>query len=293
MIGLNLLLCAVSLVLPREFLTESWGKAHDGGEIRQTPEGRVFAAPRPKAGVSGEFAVGADWGVVELSCEYRAKDIVPGEKFYENGRILQEFVGVGGKRVGAWPATLGVTGTTDGWRPWSARYRVPDGAKRYKVNFSNIAKSGSVEYRKASLRLVKSRADLAPHANLISSHSGVSKLYWYQATDANYKNGDGFAIIHGGSAGKSALKAYRTLTKWRPVGSQILPGKFKDLETGLYHARWRRPDGRLAGEVWTVMKPRTETMDLGREIFSLAITSEGGWRSRRRTTGGRFPCRTR
>ena len=163
MIGLNLLLCAASLVLPREFLTESWGKAHDGGEIRQTPEGRVFAAPRPKAGVSGEFAVGADWGVVELSCEYRAKDVVPGEKFYENGRILQEFVGVGGKRVGAWPATLGVTGTTDGWRPWSARYRVPDGAKRYKVNFSNIAKSGSVEYRKASLRLVKSRADLAPH----------------------------------------------------------------------------------------------------------------------------------
>ena len=51
MIGLDLLLCAASLVLPRELLTESWGKARDGGEIRQTPEERVFAALRPRAGI--------------------------------------------------------------------------------------------------------------------------------------------------------------------------------------------------------------------------------------------------
>ena len=166
-IALSLLAAVASLaaqgVQPRELLSETWGEAHGGGTIRATPEGRVFAAPKPNAGVSGVLKVGDDWAAVELSCEYRAKDVVPGEKFYSNARILQNFCGANGKKVGPWPNTLGVEGTTDGWRRFKATYRVPDGAKTYRLDFGNIAKSGSVEYRNASVKLVRTKADLLPH----------------------------------------------------------------------------------------------------------------------------------
>lgn len=111
------------------------------------------------------------------------------------------------------------------------------------------------------------QAKMVPRSNLISIHAGVSRLYWYQASDANCKGSGDFAIIHGGSDGTLALKAYRTLSKWRPNGSKIAPGEFKNRETGLYHARWIRPDGRRAGALWTVMKKRTEGIDLGTGEF--------------------------
>lgn len=68
------------------------------------------------------------------------------------------------------------------------------------------------------------QAKMVPRANLISLHSGVLKLYWFQASDANYRNGDGFAIIHGGADGKPALRAYHTLTKCRPDGTHVPRG---------------------------------------------------------------------
>ncbi|MBQ0032666.1 MAG: hypothetical protein KBT68_07680, partial [bacterium] len=111
------------------------------------------------------------------------------------------------------------------------------------------------------------QAKMVPRSNLISIHAGVSRLYWYQASDANCKGSGDFAILHGGFDGTLALKAYRTLTKWRPSGSRTVPGEFKNRETGLYHARWIRPDGRRAGALWTVMKPHAEAVDLGTGEF--------------------------
>ena len=79
---------------------------------------------------------------------------------------------------------------------------------------------------------------------------GYEKIFWYE-----FQQMSGFGITRRGSLdARPAYMAYQTFVSFRPSGSVCCDGEWRSADGDLYFPRWRRPDGREAGAMWSVSR---------------------------------------
>lgn len=83
--------------------------------------------------------------------------------------------------------------------------------------------------------------------------AGCEKVFWYSLCDC-FGLVDPNDLEHGEAMpGQRAFKAF---VQRRPTGSINLPGDWQNLRRTVFWPQWRRPDGRIAGALWS-RRPRT------------------------------------
>ncbi|MBQ9431203.1 MAG: glycoside hydrolase family 88 protein [Kiritimatiellae bacterium] len=96
-------------------------------------------------------------------------------------------------------------------------------------------------------------------ANLIAFSKGVERIFWYefQAPETDpYDPESFFGITHRDLSPKPAYSAYQALIRLRPSGSVPLSGvHWKTDDEKVYQPQWKRPDGTIAGALWSVDRP--------------------------------------
>jgi hypothetical protein len=103
------------------------------------------------------------------------------------------------------------------------------------------------------------QAKMVTRANLIAFACGVERLFWYEFQAPEYDMRDAesfFGMNHRDLSPKPAYEAYRELIAQRPVGSVQLKGLWHSDDGAFYYPQWKRPDGTIAGALWT---PKGET----------------------------------
>ena len=77
---------------------------------------------------------------------------------------------------------------------------------------------------------------------------GYEKLFWYELQQCS-----DFGIVRRKTfAPREAYHAFRAFIDMRPAGSVNAIGAWRSADDDLYHPQWTRPDGRVAGSVWSV-----------------------------------------
>lgn len=83
---------------------------------------------------------------------------------------------------------------------------------------------------------------------------GVTEYYWYEyrgrEIDPNYSE-DHFGLTHQNFTPKPAWGAYKNFVLARPAGSEQLTREWRDADGRIFYPQWRRPDGTVAGVIWT------------------------------------------
>ncbi len=105
-----------------------------------------------------------------------------------------------------------------------------------------------------------------PRTYILAFASGISKVFWYNLRAFEEKVEDPehhYGIVHKDMTEKPAYRAYRHLTEMLTDGSER-PTLEMETETGVYHARWRRADGKTVDAYWTTFG--TATVSLGRKL---------------------------
>ncbi len=122
----------------------------------------------------------------------------------------------------------------------------------------------------------------------IAFAEGVEKIFWYAFSDVDASDEDPqsrFGIVHEDGRPKPAVRAYETFVKMRPPGSMNVPAKWHNETRTAYFPKWRCPDGRKAGMVWTIGRRREVTFPFGSSeiaFFNIygdavkPITADGG-----------------
>jgi len=83
--------------------------------------------------------------------------------------------------------------------------------------------------------------------------AGCEKVFWYSLCDC-FGLVDPDDLAHGESM--PGHRAFRAFVRRRPAGSANLSGDWKNLRRTVFWPQWRRPDGKVAGTLWSA-KPRT------------------------------------
>lgn len=127
-------------------------------------------------------------------------------------------------------------------------------------------------------------------AYLMALTAGMERGFWYEfqeRRETDEENEDAFGILEYDLKPKPAYRAYATLIRVRPPGSEVLPGP---MHTRLvYHVGWRRPDGTAVHAVWNLWgrwkQPRQveatlvgtllEAIDYLGKPVALEVTSDG------------------
>jgi len=69
-----------------------------------------------------------------------------------------------------------------------------------------------------------------------------------------------YGLLHANFCPKPSYSAYMNFATFRPSGSQNLEVSWKDCDGRVYCPQWKRPDGKVAGVVWTIDAPRVMTL---------------------------------
>lgn len=134
------------------------------------------------------------------------------------------------------------------------------------------------------------QAKMLARSMAIAFAEGVEKVFWYCYADTGP---DGacddsqarFGIARTGGAAKPAYDAYSTFVRMRPSGSANVPGTWHDGDRTVYFPSWIRPDGKVAGAVWTIGSPKElfVRIDSGKASF---FDMDGNAVAAKRTDGG-------
>ena len=104
------------------------------------------------------------------------------------------------------------------------------------------------------------QAVLLSRALALATEMGVEKYFCYelQAPEADpHYSEHHFGICHRDFKPKPAYRAYAAFTRLRPVESVSLRASWHDEKNIVYFPRWKRPDGRNAGMIWTIADQAT------------------------------------
>ncbi len=81
-------------------------------------------------------------------------------------------------------------------------------------------------------------------------------LYEFRSPEGDtYHNESHFGMVHDNFAPKPAFSACKTFSRACPPGSVPVGDEWHDRNRKVHHVRWKRPDGRDAGMLWTAGEP--------------------------------------
>ncbi len=106
------------------------------------------------------FDVPADVCRVTLSFRMKTTDVVPGDEVWKNARMILNFTGADGKRVGDWPDVFNMIGSNE-WKTYTRDYSIPQGTAFIGVSPANLGTSGTVEVGDISLKIALTLASAA------------------------------------------------------------------------------------------------------------------------------------
>lgn len=102
------------------------------------------------------------------------------------------------------------------------------------------------------------QAWMVARAASIAFNEGVEKVFWYNFRSSEldlYDRESHFGIVRKDFSEKPAAKAWRTFIRMRPNGSiQRTGSRNPAVKDPVWRAEWTRPDGKIAGLVWTPQK---------------------------------------
>lgn len=127
--------------------------------VRVAPDGKIAVRIDGPGSVACRLRMKPEWKYLLLEMRMKTKDLAPGEKSWQNGRLAMRFRDAKGKDVGPWPNVFGFSGNTPS--TFCARiYEIPAGAAMLALDPANFGKSGSVEFSEMSLRPLKDLSNL-------------------------------------------------------------------------------------------------------------------------------------
>ena len=131
-------------------------------------------------------------------------------------------------------------------------------------------------------------------ANVLARSLGIAfaedieTYFWYEFRapegDTFYSESH-FGIVHENFAPKPAYGAYMNFIIQRPVGSRQIAADWHDEKHLDYFPQWTRPDGKIAGMMWTLARPASR--DLTFDGDNVRFFDVGGRRLIPRRTGAR------
>lgn len=90
---------------------------------------------------------------LQVSAEFRATELLRGEKAWHNGRIRIDFLDSHGSKIGESGAIDRLEGNSPAWIPVTRRFPVPPGASRVRISLELfLPRSGSIEFRDLRVR---------------------------------------------------------------------------------------------------------------------------------------------
>jgi len=121
------------------------------------------------------------------------------------------------------------------------------------------------------------QAQLLPREYLLAFSEGVEKVFLYRFRAGEWNRGREahFGIVRRNQEPKPAFRAYETLVRQFPPGSSRPE---IDIENGVYHARWSRPDGTKREAFWTLFSSVELPLSAprrGTDLYGAPVTAVG------------------
>lgn len=118
-----------------------------------------------------------------------------------------------------------------------------------------VVVSGLVGVNNLGTSSEERQANMMARSFGIAFAEGVENCFWYEFRQLDVDPVDHesyFGIVHDNFAPKPAYGAYMTFAAARPSGSVNKSCKWRSDDGRFYFLQWTRPDGVMAGMVWTV-----------------------------------------
>ncbi len=158
-----------NLVVNGDFQTSASGDGWPDG-WRRTPgftaesdtSGNVWlSTTNSYVGLSFAIPMGKDYERLRFSARLRATDVVLGRERWQDGRIALDFRDAQGERVGGFPRSPSLKGTTD-WVDFDYSLDVPDGAAYLHASLVLFGPSGKIEFDDIAVSVEHRRKSRTP-----------------------------------------------------------------------------------------------------------------------------------